>query len=382
MTIGLISDLEFPLYVCPYTLPPECAQPAGDFFFNRISPEPVIISNGLTTAGVGFCAVAPGPFDYGEIKSSTPFGGATAQLPQMSYDGQAVWQSLNVIDSLHIGFYLALLVPFGRLTGSYNIPPGLVSTFGNPTGPTTSLGLASGISPFTQTQKRASKVSLFCNVPETPVFLCSINGELFDSQKGGDSVFLGINLPVSNIFATEGSVVCNEGILFGKQAGGSGFPPLFIPWAFANAAIAGEVPSGVTPEGVIPGDAFLNDALQNTGQFSTAFNFFILTSNTEVFPGQLQTPVIWAPSRNGYYRVKFTPQTPLAATLLADPTHGLQYSYSQGGYWMLYSNYILGQTFTTQSLSLSLDIPSILPPPVLKLPCFNPCVPNIVLPQG
>ena len=125
-------------------------------------------------------------------------------------------------------------------------------------------------------------------------------------------------------------------------------------------------------------------AFDNSGgygsQVQNAPGFFIGHLQTEYFPGQAGTPVLLDPVAGIYRPVRLHANT--AQGQAAISSYGgymsLKYAPEEGQFLFLNAAAVANQPFTTLRLGLDF-VSSIIPPSMIHLPCFNPCIPAIVL---
>jgi len=379
--LGIIN---LPLYECPYTLPTGVVANNGSIFVTN-SQEPLLCHDGFPLGPL--VAVAPGPFDYGIMQSSVqmPYSnGFTSYMNTIVFDGTYLKTTVtsnqgggtlpNIITYYRTPFLAegALeSIQFDYMPQAYEAfdisEPGLGNLYNSDFEPT--------LAPITLHGLRQSEATFMTDENMFHIYALSSNGPLFDAPGVGLTI-LGMTSPGENIGPNSaGSLLNYQGAIFSNNNGAyAPNGPLYFPWnALTPIPSYGE---GVTYSGVMNIDDTLKAAL-TFGSYQNALNFYIIYQNGAPFPpNQGRTIFLFCPSLGGYYSLQFYAMTANVQTNVLSSAN-LQIAYSRAGYFMAIGG---GDVIaTTARIDLTQNFPVIPPPPVLTLPCFSPCVPNLVM---
>lgn len=381
----LAGLLNLPLYLAPYKLP---APFNGASSFDAQALEPFLQTRYDTSNGypLYYQALATYPFDFGwlNINNGAPLNTGL----RLYYDGAALWSwaaHSNAPNFATYEFSYAQMPQKGGVLGQYmnNVP--ITWPFGSQTN-----GVVPVTNPDAQYIFPLNGPLIIPSPPNTQWWGRSVAGLWYsyndfssarilypDHCTFADKMF---STPGNNIYQElSGSVLIpnRQGLYATAAAGYPGFR--FAPWAGAGySGIQAGYLQGLT----IEDDTILNNVMQLTGGAWAGHMLTLLSENDARITGQNFIPFILDPYNNRYWIIRFVPHSKEAQQLLTDDGTHISIKYSANGYFMLIdaapTHQNQGNIFHTYELSLD-GYPELqFAAQTISLPCYNPCVPNIV----
>lgn len=385
MTYYNAGTLVLEVFEAPYTLPDVATAQA--FQFDELSWDPGVFFN----IGATSVICQAGVNDFGIVNTPYVALGAASVLNNGQF-----W-SFNRTDNpssdnISFSWINGRVPPFGGKEGEFLPAPAFYGeSSSRPQSNTSAVGFNIGYNPFTQQGKGLGIAVEYHRgfIDNNFAYLQTPLGYQFDQgtpYSGGGICFNELGWQMwNNYFEYASSIFCNRtGMLLGPAGGDNTVK--FLPWEVYGKVFYTPIPpisrlpdsGGPMIFGAIQDfeDPSLNDIW--TQGVQNAEGFFIGLAGS-MFLNQPQTPILFDPSRGAYRPVQLLPRSNAARTLLSFGD-GLQLKYSSlEQTFIIYNNHVKGVPFNTQIMNIYFNPPFIPPLPVIGMPCFNPCVPAIVL---